>query len=85
MYKYKYIYTCIVVGIKSIDDLADQRDIMYGSANGTAHEIWFKTQDYEPFRKMYAFMQSENTWVNNASVGIQKVRDSYDIQRGKEI
>ena len=65
-------------------DLADQHQIKYGTTVNSAPKAFFEAQAVDPYKKMFAFMSAENTWVENTSVGIEKVRDSYGKPKGKQ-
>ncbi|ELT96815.1 hypothetical protein CAPTEDRAFT_124092, partial [Capitella teleta] len=64
-------------GIQTLLDLANQQDVKYGTLDGTAIQTFFAENGADPFPRMYKFMKQRDTFVKNASIGVQMVRDSY--------
>ena len=76
------LIVCIFKGINSLDDLANQKEIKYGTVGDSATEKFFETQNSVPYTTAYNFMKQENTYVGNTSVGIQQVNASYGKPKG---
>lgn len=64
-------------GISSLAELAEQRGIRYGTVANSAPQLFFDSQNAEPYAKMAKFMESEQTSVPNASEAIRLVNESY--------
>jgi hypothetical protein len=73
-----FIGGCFIAGINSIKDLANQREIKYGTVRNSAVQKFFETQVTDPYVKMAAYMAQEDTYVNNATYGIDLVRNPQD-------
>ena len=71
-----------MTGIKSLDDLAEQRDVKYGLMHNSAEEELFANQNADPYKKMYSYMGSHDTFVDTIDEGIEKVRQSYGTTKG---
>ena len=71
-----------MAGIKSLDDLAEQRDVKYGLMHNSAEEELFANQNADPYKKMYSYMGSHDTFVDTIDEGIEKVRQSYGTTKG---
>ncbi|XP_077990845.1 glutamate receptor ionotropic, kainate 2-like [Glandiceps talaboti] len=63
-------------GINSIDDLAAQAEIIYGTVASSQPQSFFEQSDSDPYRRMWSMMQLEEseTMVRDSSYGINKVR-----------
>lgn len=64
-------------GIQSVNDLAKQRDIQYGTVKNSAPQRFFAEQLVDPYKTMFAIMNAEGTYVDTAEAGIRKVQESY--------
>ena len=65
------------LGISSVHDLADQKDIKYGTVSNSAVQEFFASQTTDVYKKMYNSMLANKGLVNSSAVGIKKVRNSY--------
>ena len=72
-----FLILLFFAGINSLKDLANQREVSYGTVGNSAVQKFFETQVAEPYTKMAAFMQQEGTYVENASFATKLVQDSY--------
>ncbi|ELU10007.1 hypothetical protein CAPTEDRAFT_43271, partial [Capitella teleta] len=70
-------------GIQTLLDLANQQDVLYGTLEGTAIQTFFAENGADPFPRMNKFMKLRETFVDNASVGLQMVQNSFGIAKGK--
>ena len=63
--------------INSVDDLASQTEILYGTVKDSAVEAFFAFSDVDVYRKMSKQMQieREDAMVENSSYGIDRSRD----------
>ncbi|CAD5115500.1 DgyrCDS4470 [Dimorphilus gyrociliatus] len=64
-------------GIQSVNDLAKQRDIEYGTVKNSAPQRFFAQQLVDPYKTMFAIMNADGTYVDTAEAGIRKVQESY--------
>lgn len=64
--------------IASVEDLAQQTKIKYGTVGSGSTSDFFKTSDLPTYKRMWAFMnaQPEVSFVNNSKEGIQRVKTS---------
>ncbi len=60
--------------IKSVVDLASQTKIQYGTVKNTYANSMFRSSKLETFAKMWSFMETVDTMVDNFSVGIERVQ-----------
>ena len=74
----------ILKGIDGVEDLAAQNQIKYGTVRSSAVQKYFESQKVDPFAKMARFMEVQDTNVQTAAEGIQKVRASNNLT-GKEL
>ncbi|KAI8489787.1 hypothetical protein Bbelb_324170 [Branchiostoma belcheri] len=65
-------------GINSVEDLANQKKIPYGTVSNSQPESFFEFSKIEHFARMYDFMTSRNTFVETSEEGIQRVHDPND-------
>ncbi len=65
-----------------MEDLSEQSDIHYGTIDGTAIQTFFREQEVPPYPRMYDFMVKNKAWVNSSVEGVEKVRKSYNIEKG---
>lgn len=65
----------LFAGINSLKDLANQREVKYGTVRNSAAQKFFESQVADPYLKMASFMAQENTNVNNSTYGINLVRN----------
>ena len=63
--------------INSVDDLASQTEILYGTVKDSAVEAFFVASDVDVYHKMSKHMQIERdrAMVENSSYGIDRARD----------
>ncbi|XP_070556833.1 glutamate receptor ionotropic, kainate 2-like [Ptychodera flava] len=61
-------------GINSIDDLAAQTDIEYGTVAESQPQSFFEHSDSDPYRRLWSVMQSQETLVQDSVQGIERVR-----------
>ena len=74
-----------VTDINSVTDLANQKQVKYGTVSNSAVEKFFAEQSSDTFSKMNSFMQSESTWVHSVKEGIKLVNDSYGKPKSERI
>ncbi|XP_066297079.1 glutamate receptor ionotropic, kainate 2-like [Branchiostoma lanceolatum] len=65
-------------GINSVEDLANQKKIPYGTVSNSQPESFFEFSKIEHFARMFDFMTSRNTFVETSEEGIQRVHDPND-------
>ena len=70
-------FTDFCIGIDTLEALAEQDDIKYGTVEPTSISDFFRTQIDSPYSFMYEHMRKYQTGVVNASEGIEKVRQSH--------
>ncbi|XP_033097831.1 glutamate receptor 2-like [Anneissia japonica] len=61
-------------GIGSIDDLAEQSEIKYGTIRNSQPQSYFQSAKLELFQDMADFMRQHNTFAENSNDGIARVR-----------
>ncbi|XP_070561125.1 glutamate receptor ionotropic, kainate 2-like isoform X2 [Ptychodera flava] len=64
----------MTTGISSLDDLAKQTAIPYGTVKSSQPESYFAQADVDPYRKISNFMMQFNTNVNDTKAGVDKVQ-----------
>lgn len=64
--------------IESVDDLAQQTKIKYGTVGSGSTRDFFRNSDIPIYKRMWSFMNSQPdvAFVNNSSEGIQRVKSS---------
>ena len=87
---YILIYTVMsmfhsAIGIQSVNDLANQRSIRYGTVLNSAVEEFFSSQTTDVYKRMYHSMVDNDGFVNNSAQGISRVRESYGKSASKKI
>ncbi|KAI5700548.1 hypothetical protein M8J75_000369 [Diaphorina citri] len=65
--------------INSVEDLADQSDVLYGTVKDASTYHFFETATFDTYRKMYYFMQmhKDKVFVSSETEGVNKVRSSH--------
>ncbi|XP_071946218.1 glutamate receptor ionotropic, kainate 1-like [Antedon mediterranea] len=61
-------------GISSIEDLADQTEIKYGTTRNSQPQSYFQSAKLELFQDMSGFMRQYDTYADNSDDGIARVR-----------
>ncbi|EDO30203.1 predicted protein, partial [Nematostella vectensis] len=59
--------------ISSVDDLARQKDISYGTVLNSQPQAFFESASVPSFVTMWQYMRYHHTFVNNSAEGIEKV------------
>ncbi len=78
----------LFVGIASLDDLADQNEIEYGTVANSAPYHVFSSSHNNPYKKMSLVMENPlgkryPSIVNTTEYGIELVRQSYGTTQRK--
>ena len=72
-----FISDTIPKGIQSLEELADQNDVIYGTVKNSAVERFFQTSTNARFRRMNHFMRSKkNSMVSDPHEGYARVRNN---------
>ena len=69
------------LGINTLYDLVAQDEIKYGTVDGTSATVILAKMNSEPYTTLYTHMMED--LVPNASVGVEKVRNSYGMSSGR--
>ena len=72
-----FVADTIPTGIQSVDELADQTNVQYGTVIDSAAERFFHTSSIDKYRKMGNFMKkTKDVMVANAHEGYERVRNN---------
>ncbi|ELU10006.1 hypothetical protein CAPTEDRAFT_103666, partial [Capitella teleta] len=66
-------------GIQTLNDLAMQSEVEYGTVEATSIVTYFEQTTTDPFPRMNSFMTSRNSHVPDSATGANRVRDSYSM------
>ena len=63
------------INIRSLEDLANQDEIKYGTVQSTQPSQFFERSNLPLYQKMWSHIQSSNTLLESSTVGFQKVQE----------
>ena len=80
----------MVTGIRSLDDLANQEEVEYGTLSHSAPYQVFKDSTTNPYKKIYLEMKNNidkryKSFVSTTKEGIKMVRESSGTKHSKSL
>ena len=73
----------IFTAVNSLLDLANQREIKYGTLDNSAVVTYFESQMSDPYKTMYKFMMEEETFAKTSKQAFQWINESYGKPKGE--
>ncbi len=77
------VQPCFALGIESIEDLAAQTEMPYGTVSDSAPETFFFTHQDPVYRIVASHMKQHDTNVKTTFEGISKVINGHGKTKGK--